>query len=161
MGIDDKNGPSDEEKANWRAPEQLVLGDTEKLQAEAAQRQKDMDVYNAMLEDCPEMEGEILPEKQRECTKWEMREMADMILEFEEEYPLAELLLITDLTPDEATNHPLREPAKLALIPIVEALNKLKNETDITKEKYDELEASYRSLSKAVGFINKGKVVHR
>ena len=42
-----------------------------------------------------------------------------MIASFESTYPLSELLLIIDLTPNEAPKHPIREPAKNALIPIV------------------------------------------
>ena len=62
--------------------------------------------------------------------------------------------------PEDASNYPLRESAKIALIPIVAMLNKLKEETNITPEKLKELEAKYRYLSRAVGIINGNKVDH-
>lgn len=73
---------------------------------------------------------------------------------------LAELHLIIDLKPEDAPKYPLRESAKTALIPIVEKLNILKKETNITPEKHEELKAKYMKLSRAVGIINNNKVDH-
>lgn len=78
---------------------------------------------------------------------------------FETVHTLEDLHKIVDLTPDEAPSHPRRERARLDLIPIVEVLNALK-ETNISEERYDELEARYKVLSKAVGMINNNKVRH-
>lgn len=95
----------------------------------------------------------------RECES-EITEFEEMILAFELTHPLEELHLIIDLRPEDAPQHPLREPARLALIPIVARLNALKNETNISPEKYEELKAKYKRLSRAVGMINSNKVDH-
>ena len=75
-------------------------------------------------------------------------------------HSLAELHSIIDLTPTDAPNHPVREPARLALIPIVTMLDTLRKETNILPEKYQELRAKYKRFSNAVGFINKNKIDH-
>jgi|SRR3989338_2934834 len=83
-----------------------------------------------------------------------------LIALFESKFSLEELHSITDLTPQEAPNHPLREPARVALIDIVKALNKLKviyGESSLT---YQPLKEKYMRLSRAVGMINKNKVDH-
>jgi hypothetical protein len=90
----------------------------------------------------------------------EIEKFENLITAFEADYPLEELHAITDLTPEEALRHPLREPAKKALNPIVALLNKLKEETDIPSEEYEALKAEYKRLSRAVGMINNGKVDH-
>ena len=71
-----------------------------------------------------------------------------------------DILAFIVLTAKEAPNHPIREPARLALIPVVTMLNTLKKETDISPEKYEELKAKYKLLSRAVGMINNSKVDH-
>jgi len=105
--------------------------------------------------------------QQKEIAERELRESGPEIAEFEEmlasfetTHSLSELHLIIDLTPEEAENHPIREPARVACIPLVTKLNALKNETNIPSEKYDELNAKYRDIRRAVGTINKNKVDH-
>lgn len=93
-------------------------------------------------------------------SKLEIAQLERMIAAFESSHSLAELNLITDLTPAEASRHPKREPARLALIPIVALLNTLKRETNISTEKHEELKAKYKQLSRAVGMINNNKVDH-
>lgn len=99
------------------------------------------------------------PEAKLECGP-EIAKFEEMVVSFEAEHSLEELHAIIDLTPEEAPKHPLREPARVALIPIVTQLNKLKQETDIAPEKYEEMRAKYKRLSQAIGMINKGKVDH-
>ena len=95
----------------------------------------------------------------RECGP-EIVELEEMLVLFESENSLAELLLIIDLTPKEAPNHPIREPARNALIPIVAKLKMLKKETNISPEKQEQLRVKYMHLSRAVGIINNNKVDH-
>ena len=67
---------------------------------------------------------------------------------------------ITDLTPTEAPFHPVREPARIDLIPIVSTLKDLKETTNISTLRYEELQWEYKTLSQAVGIINNNKVLH-
>jgi hypothetical protein len=90
----------------------------------------------------------------------EIIEFESMIALFESVHSLTELNSIIDLTPQEAPKHAIREPARVALIPIVTLLNILKKETNISTQKYEELKAKYRRLSQAVGMINNNKVDH-
>ncbi|MFA6385964.1 MAG: hypothetical protein WCW29_04440 [Candidatus Paceibacterota bacterium] len=101
----------------------------------------------------------IFKENLREADP-EIVEFEAMIALFESMHSLEELHSIIDLTPTEAPKHPTREPARVALIPIVAKLNALKKETNITTEKHDELKAKYMRLSRAVGMINNNKVDH-
>ncbi len=97
----------------------------------------------------------------------ELRESGPEILELEALFdsfdatpPIAELLLITDLTPEEADNHPTRYPAKMALIPVLEKLHNLRDKTNISSEKYQELHEKYERFSQAIGIINNNQVDH-
>ena len=125
--------------------------------AEEQESQEGDDQYEQWIKDHPETV--TAPENKRECGP-EIAEFEAMIVSFESTYSLPELLLIIDLTPNEAPKHPIREPAKNALIPIVALMNKLEKETDITSEKHKELRAKYMHLSRAVGIINRNKVDH-
>ncbi len=101
-----------------------------------------------------------IPKKERRESTQEVTELQGLLAAFEAEHSLAELHAIVDLTPQDAPKYPVRESAKKALIPIVDLINTLGKETDITAEKFAELDAHYRRLSKAVGMINNGKVRH-
>ena len=125
--------------------------------AEEQESQEGDDQYEQWIKDHPETV--TAPENKRECGP-EIAEFEAMIVSFESTYSLPELLLIIDLTPNEAPKHPIREPAKNALIPIVALMNKLEKETDITSEKHKELRVKYMRLSRAVGIINRNKVDH-
>ena len=103
--------------------------------------------------------AEIPIEERREAGP-EIAEFEEMLAEFEATHSLSELHSITELNPENAPIHPIREPARLDLIPIVTKLNMLKTETNISPEKHDELKAKYRILSNAVRMINNGKVDH-
>ncbi len=81
--------------------------------------------------------------------------------DFENTYSLEELLALTNITVDEANEHPLRKPAKFDLNRICSLLTIIKQETNITSEQYDKLNTRYQVLSKAVGrHTNKNIVVH-
>ena len=101
-----------------------------------------------------------IPKEERKDCEQAIAEFQSMLVEFEAEHPLAELYAITDLTVEDAPSHPIREPARIALIPIVAKLNYLREETNITAERYAELDSQYKYLSKAVGIINGNKVRH-
>jgi hypothetical protein len=92
----------------------------------------------------------------------EIVSLEGMIASFEVTYSLEELHAIDVLMPKDAPSHPLRQPAKIALEPIVALMNVLKEETDISAENYAALRAQYKRLSQAVGMINgiTGKVDH-
>lgn len=124
---------------------------------EQLKQQEEMAQYAQWMQDHPEKV--IAPEDLRESGP-EVAEFEKMIDLFRSEYPLAKLYSIIDLTPEKAPHHPLREPARVALNPIVAKLNILKKETNISEEKYEELKAQYRNISRAVGVINKNKVHH-
>ncbi|MFA7191700.1 MAG: hypothetical protein WC089_00155 [Candidatus Paceibacterota bacterium] len=101
----------------------------------------------------------VSTEERRDAEK-EIMEFEGFIINFEKTHSLSELNKIIDLNPEDSPNHPLREPARLALIPIVTLISTLKNETDISEEKLKELKSKYMILSRAVGMINKNKVDH-
>jgi len=126
-------------------PEEQTLSEEQKEQ------------YEQWMKDHPETV--IAPEDLRECGP-EIAEFEEMLASFELIHSLAELHLIIDLKPEDASKYPLRESAKAALIPIVAKLNILKKETNIASEKHEELKAKYMHLSRAVGMINNNKVDH-
>lgn len=81
---------------------------------------------------------------------------------FERAHPIAELYAITNLAVKDAPNHLAREAAKQGLAPIAAALSLLKERSDISPEKYEELKEHYKYLTRAVGIIEAktGKVDH-
>ena len=99
------------------------------------------------------------PTELRDCAP-EIAELEGLLETFENNHSLAELQLITDLTPEEASNHPIRKPANNDLTPIANLLDNLKNKTNIPPEKYEELQIKYKRLSRAVGILNNNKVDH-
>jgi hypothetical protein len=102
---------------------------------------------------------EIPAEKRRECGP-EVEELEGMFENFEQTHDLAALYAITNLTLEEAPQHPIREPARQALMLIQNKLQRIKDETNITDEKYDELKATRKRLFQAVGAINNNVVDH-
>ena len=104
-------------------------------------------------------EKNVVKEERRDCEQ-EVAELQSMLAAFEAEHSLGELHAITNLTPKDAPNHPIREPARKALIPILNKWNALKKETNISAERLAELYVGYRKLSEAVGIINNNKVRH-
>lgn len=101
----------------------------------------------------------MVPQNLREAGP-EIREFENLVALFEAIHSFEKLHSIVNLTPVEAAIHPIREPARVALIPIVALLNTLKKETNISTERHEYLKAKYKRLSRAVGMINKNKVDH-
>jgi len=106
-------------------------------------------------------------DKETEIKSEDLRESGPLVIEwegtvtsFEAIYSLSELHAITEITPEESEAHRLREPAKEAFCRIEVNLDSLKRETNVSKEKFEELQAKYKLLSQAVGIINKGRVDH-
>ena len=108
----------------------------------------------------PRYKEEVILEKEKRDCRQEVVNLQNLFNEFESKHSLDELYNIIDLTYKEAPNHPVREPARQDLTPIVTSLNLLKKETNITTEEYDELNVQYKRISNAVGFINGDKVRH-
>ncbi len=102
---------------------------------------------------------EIPEEKRRECGP-EVEELEGMLESFEQNHDLAALHAITNLTPEEAPQHPTREPARQELMLIQNKLQRIKDETNITDEKYAELKAKRKRLFQAVGGIIDNVVDH-
>ncbi|MDD2785878.1 MAG: hypothetical protein PHS79_03215 [Patescibacteria group bacterium] len=109
----------------------------------------------AFLEDYPETV--VTPENRRSCEA-EIAEFESLVSAFEVEHSLEALTAIVDLTPEQAATHSIRQPAKLALNPIVALLNSIEN--NVSEAEFNELKARYKRLSRAVGIINKNKVDH-
>ncbi len=102
-----------------------------------------------------------IPETKLECEP-EIAKFKELVASFEAEHSLEQLHAIVDLTIDDAPKHPLFWPAKMAIIPIVTQMNRLKEETNIAPEQYEEMKAEYKRLSRAIGMIivKEGKVDH-
>lgn len=95
-----------------------------------------------------------------ESLEKDIAEFENMCASFEEEYSLAELHKIIDLTPQEAPLHPLRGPARLALNPIFGRLTALEKILGKDTDRYRELDAQYLRLSHAVGRSRGVIIVH-
>lgn len=102
----------------------------------------------------------IASEKEKRDCNEEIIELYKLFAAFEAEHSIAELNSIINLTAENAPNHPIREPARKAFIPILDMLNVLKNETNIATEQYDELKNKSNYISKAVGIIIGDKIRH-
>lgn len=111
----------------------------------------------------PKFNEDINLEKEKRDCNQEVIELQDLFEAFETNNSIDELYSIINLTYKDAPNYSVRELARQDLIPIIFKLNILKKETNITTEKYEELNNQYKYLSKAVGIIsgdNGGKVRH-
>ena len=123
-----------------------------------------------------EEKPEITPEEMERLENWfemhpetvneyreagpEIAKFEAMVANFKEEYDLEALHAIHELSVKDSRSHPIREPARLAIIPIISLLTVLKKETNITEEKYKELEDSYNVLNRAVGHIKNDILYH-
>ncbi|MDO8566044.1 MAG: hypothetical protein Q7S04_02560 [Candidatus Moranbacteria bacterium] len=99
-------------------------------------------------------EPEITQPSPEECEQ-KIQELVSLMNAFEAHYPIKTLYAITDLAPAAAPHHPIREPARRDLIPIVALLTAY-----APQNKTHPLQIRYRYLSRAVGIINNGKVDH-
>lgn len=146
MGIDK---PGQGEPTRVLTPEEL------KAQEEAAMYAKYAELANYFeTERAP-----IIPETKRESGP-EVAELEKMFEDFESNHNIDELLAITDLDQKDAANHPLRAPANKDRAIIFDKLKKIKNETNISDEEKDRLQAKYKIINQAIGAINNGKVDH-
>ena len=93
-------------------------------------------------------------EIERHDCESEIVELENMFAVFELEQPITELYNIVKLHYKEAANHPLRETARIALIPIEAKLKVLETETNIDSVRFNKLHERYNYLSKAVGLIS-------
>ncbi len=101
----------------------------------------------------------VAASERRECAE-DVSRFEGLCADFEQAHDLEALRAIVELTPDEAPHHPIREPARIALNRIVDQMNTLSSETNITGEEYKKLKERYIKLSQAVGIINQGIVDH-
>lgn len=108
----------------------------------------------------PKFNEDVDSEKEKRDCNQEVVVLQNLFEAFEASHSIDELLGIINLTYKDAPNHPVREPTRQDLIPIMTKLDILKKETNITTEKYEELNNQYKYLSKAVGIINGDKVRH-
>lgn len=127
------------------------------LTPEQQQEKEDDDLLALWLKDHPEKV--ITPESLRE-SGYDIAAFENMIDVFTAKHSLAELNAIVDLTPEAAPQHPVREPARVALNPIYAKLVVIENKTNVSPEKLAELKAKFRVISQAVGTINNNKVRH-
>ena len=135
-----------------------VIGNETPIESERERRDReDAELLALFMSDHPEVFAK--PETKRECGP-EVAELEKLFTAFEAEHSLDALHAIVDLTPEEAPNHPVREPAKNALAPITQLFNTIKDKTNITPDALAILTAKRKRLSQAVGIINKGKVDH-
>ena len=108
--------------------------------------------YAAFMEDHPDAEKPPAAVKESDPR---VAEFQALVASFEAEYPLEELTAIIDLKAADAPNHPIREPARKALIAVHTMMKSLEGHPQSGK-----FYADYKRLSRAVGMINGGKVDH-
>lgn len=137
------------EENKLEQPPQAVKSEPRRLTPEEEKAE-----YEKWLEKNPEVPKVLI-----ECGP-EIAKFQELVASFEATFSLAELHLITDLTPKDAPSHPLRGPAHEALAPIRIQRGKLKEDTNITPEEFAELDKEYKRISRAIGIINNGKVDH-
>ena len=89
----------------------------------------------------------------------EVEKIEGLIKDFGAKHDLDELSAILSVEDVSSANG--RDSAKLDLVAIHETLRYLLDNTNITTEKYNELDGKFNVLSKAVGIINRGRVEHR
>ena len=102
---------------------------------------------------------EISPENKREAGP-EIEEVESLLSKFETDFSLDELHAIVDITTEDAINHPVRKPAKLAVNVILTKIDVLHKETNISPEKEKELRDGYKKLSRAIGILSNNKLDH-
>jgi hypothetical protein len=100
-------------------------------------------MYDAYMESHPVVE---IPKKSEEELAPVVAELEALFANFAETHDMEALYAITSLSDEEAANHPVREPARVALKPIVALLNTMKDHKD-----YEMLKEKYTYFSRAVG----------
>lgn len=99
--------------------------------------------YDAYMESHPVVE---IPAKSEDELAPAVAEFEALLTSFAETHDIEALYAITSLSDEEAANHPVREPARIGLRPIVALLNTLKDHKD-----YEMLKEKYKPFSRAVG----------
>lgn len=102
----------------------------------------------------------IVKEEEKRDPTPEINQLENVFVDFESKFSLEELHKITEITFEESRNHPLREPARVALFPMTAILKILKEETTISPEQLEALKLKYKKLSQAVGIMNKNIIDH-
>lgn len=125
-----------------------LTGPEDKSEGQQIEEGKDMSAD--FVERHPEL---VETPKEEVSSSPEIVELEGMISDFESKHSVEELFAISDLAPEDAPNHPTREPARLDLVKITEKLKYMATENK-------ELKVRVKSLSQAVGIINRGKVDH-
>lgn len=100
-------------------------------------------MYDAYMESHPVVE---IPEKSEDELAPTVAELEALFTNFAETHDMEALYAITSLSDEEAANHPVREPARIGLRPIVALLNTLKEHKD-----YEAIKEKYKYFSRAVG----------
>lgn len=117
-------------------------------QLKEIQKKEDDAYLAAYMDKYADKFEEVAAENRRECEP-EIAELETMFNIFEAGYPLEVLNTIT--TSEEAFEHPVRELAIRAIKPINAKFNIIRDETNISSEKLEELEARRRKLANAIG----------
>lgn len=97
---------------------------------------------------------EIPTEERRDASEI-IASLESIYTSFEEAFDIEELSAITNPTPLEVPQHPVRDGAKEWLKPMTQRLTTLKETTNVTPDKLAELKAKYKRYSNAVGMVNK------
>lgn len=127
---------------------------------ETASKQYEKEVKKGMYVPRQEHPEIYIPTEFRRDAKEGIAKFEVAVVLFEAEYPLADLHAITEISREEVSNHPLRQPAKIALDELSLVLRKIEEETDITSDEDLRLNHLYKTLSRAVGNFNNGKIRH-
>lgn len=153
-------------ESNGPSPEEMGLNNLEENEDEEVQKFAEecgltLEQARLALGKLTEFPDFALPIAERQESETKIAELESMLEAFEAKHSLEELSLLTGFkTIEEARTHPVREPARLDLIPITEKINVLKKETNISEEQYDELNKVYQKLYNAVGTIQHGIFTH-
>lgn len=87
-------------------------------------------------------------------------ELEGLYTAFEQNHDFEALYAITELDPKVAKDHPIREPARQDLPPIISLLRVLEKQHAVTDETYFKLLEGQQRADRAVGTINNGRVDH-
>jgi hypothetical protein len=115
-----------------------------------------------MLADFEAAHPELFPTAEQSAAEYGplVEEFESLCAAFEAEHDLEALHAVVELDAAVAEQHPIREPAKKALIPIQQLLRKIEESTSIEGREFARLHNEYIKFSRAVGVINKGIVDH-
>ena len=115
-----------------------------------------------MLEAFKSMHPELFPAEEENKAEYGpmVEEFNSLCTAFEATHDLEALNAVVELDAAVAAEHPVREPARQALILIQQLLKKIEEQTNIDDASFAKLHNEYIKFSRAVGVINKGIVDH-